>query len=57
MCYVHTTSPIKKLGDWKYFNCSLQTSSPRIKRAVRFNHERKGTFDAAAAAANIAEQI
>lgn len=45
MCYVHTTSLIKKSGNLRYFNRSLQTSSSGIRGAVCFNPERKGTFD------------
>ena len=46
ICYVHSTSPIKKSGTLKYFNCTLQTSATDVQRAVCFVPERKATFDA-----------
>lgn len=46
ICYVHSTSPIKKSGTIKYFNCNLQTSATDVQRAVCFAPEREVTFDA-----------
>ena len=45
VCYIKDTSPIKKKGTLKYFNCILQTTSSGVQKAVCFNPERKAAFD------------